>query len=407
MNKQRIIAHLVLAFAILLAGGASFAFAQDEPTSAEIDKVNEQITEKRAQINQLNNRIDEYRDSIKDLQGKQVTLENELGLFENQIAKAELDIATTALEIDTIGLEIEMVNQQISAQELQLTKQKDLLESVIFEMYKADDISSMQIVFGTENFSDVFDHLQYLESTNEKLSGVVKDTIKIKDTLEFSRDDKENKADILKETKEKLRSKRLALEGQMTAQEVLISETSMSEAQFQSLVLELKQEQQYVNQQVAALQRSLEQRLYDMDDIGDSSVMIWPADPSYRGISAYYHDPTYPYRHLFEHSGVDIPAPQGSPLIAAAPGYVAWAKTGRSYGNYVMIVHTNGRATLYAHMSKMYVEADQFVNRGEVIGLSGGMPGTQGAGLSTGPHLHFEVRQDGIPVNPLDYLIAQ
>jgi murein DD-endopeptidase MepM/ murein hydrolase activator NlpD len=69
-----------------------------------------------------------------------------------------------------------------------------------------------------------------------------------------------------------------------------------------------------------------------------------------------------------------------------------------------MIIHANGLATLYAHMSRLDVVQDQYVTRGQVIGLSGGRAGSPGAGFSTGPHLHFEVREDGIPVDPYKYL---
>jgi murein DD-endopeptidase MepM/ murein hydrolase activator NlpD len=121
-------------------------------------------------------------------------------------------------------------------------------------------------------------------------------------------------------------------------------------------------------------------------------------------ISTYFHDPTYPFRKLFEHPGVDLPTPVGTPVKAAAGGYVAFTRTGSQYGNYIMVVHPGGVATIYAHLSKFNVRSDTYVDRGQVIGYSGGRPGDQGAGLSTGPHLHFEVRQDGIPVDPLPFL---
>ena len=88
----------------------------------------------------------------------------------------------------------------------------------------------------------------------------------------------------------------------------------------------------------------------------------------------------------------------GDGCSAAAPGYVAWSRVGRQYGNYVMIIHTNGLATLYAHLSRSFVSADQFVQRGEEIGAVGS------TGLSTGPHLHFEVRKNGIPTDPIPFL---
>jgi len=72
---------------------------------------------------------------------------------------------------------------------------------------------------------------------------------------------------------------------------------------------------------------------------------------------------------------------------------------------YVLIIHTGNLSTLYGHLSQIYITGDQFVNKGDVVGLSGGRPGTVGAGpFVTGPHLHFEVRSNGIPVDPMGYL---
>jgi murein DD-endopeptidase MepM/ murein hydrolase activator NlpD len=102
------------------------------------------------------------------------------------------------------------------------------------------------------------------------------------------------------------------------------------------------------------------------------------------------------------HTGLDIAAPFGAPVIAAAAGQVSLAGwTSGGYGNLIIIDHGNGRQTLYAHLSQINVQPGQWVNRGQSIGRIGS------TGFSTGPHLHFEVRQDGLPRDPLTYLSRQ
>jgi murein DD-endopeptidase MepM/ murein hydrolase activator NlpD len=121
-------------------------------------------------------------------------------------------------------------------------------------------------------------------------------------------------------------------------------------------------------------------------------------NPQIPDIADYFIDPV-PSGHKTQglhgpgHRAVDIGVPVGTSILASASGIVSLAHTGWSggYGNMVIINHPNGTKTLYAHMSKIITYTGAQVNQGDIIGLSGGMPGTPGAGHSTGPHLHFEV----------------
>lgn len=133
-----------------------------------------------------------------------------------------------------------------------------------------------------------------------------------------------------------------------------------------------------------------------------SSQFTWPLANAVLtqgfGPSSFALEPAYgPYRHF--HTGIDLAAPVNSPVVAAADGVVSLV--GRDpwgYGNYVVITHAGGLATLYGHLNAVEVAVNQQVTRAQEIGLEGS------TGLSTGPHLHFEVRSDGTPTDPIPYM---
>jgi murein DD-endopeptidase MepM/ murein hydrolase activator NlpD len=227
----------------------------------------------------------------------------------------------------------------------------------------------------------------------------------IREELEQNKTQRDQKRLALEDQKKRLKKEELQLEAERNFKASLAVETKNKQSEFERVLYELQQQQQGTAEDVAQLESKLKDKLDSIDEaLARGDVLLnWPVDPS-RGITATFHDPTYPFRNLFEHPGTDVRASVGTPVKSAAGGYVAWNKKGRMYGNYTMVVHPGNIATVYAHLSKFTAKPDTYVERGDQIGLSGGRPGDPGAGLSTGPHLHFEVRKNGIPVNPESYL---
>lgn len=135
-----------------------------------------------------------------------------------------------------------------------------------------------------------------------------------------------------------------------------------------------------------------------------SGTYAWPT--SSHTINYYFEDPTYPFHEQFEHNGLDIEAYQGSSVYAAQSGTVVQVVDNHDTSfNYLRIRHEDGTETGYGHLSRIDVTLGQLVAKGEKIGLSGGQPGTIGAGpYTTGSHLHFEVIKNNVYIDPLPFL---
>jgi murein DD-endopeptidase MepM/ murein hydrolase activator NlpD len=279
-----------------------------------------------------------------------------------------------------------------------------MLADVLFAMNATDDHGIVDVVLNISSMGDIFDAAQQLSQVNEAMKSSLEATKLTQRDLEERQIDHENTAAALVAVQQELLQKTAALDSRKRAKEVLASATQDSENEYRTLMSEIRSEQQDIVNQVAQLQDEVQRKLDASGDVllGETAFS-WPVH--HARVTTLFHDPTFPFTHIVgPHAGMDLAVPQGTAIETAAPGYVARVYKGQDYGYYVMIIHANGFATLYAHMSRIDVEVDQYVGRGQVIGLTGGRPGTSGAGFSTGPHLHFEVRLNGIPVNPLAYL---
>lgn len=384
--------------------GESGVVVGDSRVAGTISDLNGQIAEKKAEADKLAKNVATYKKKIADAEAQSATLEGELELLENRVAKAELDIRATDQDISVTADEIQVLQLRVDAIERQLGLNRASLGDILRKLDTYDNDMSLQLLFGSDSFGELFDRLQQLSSVTTDLESALRRAVAEKTAVENDRAAQVGKKTRLSELQgDQLRQKD-QLDKEKRSKELILAQTLRTESTFQGFLSSIHAEQQSVSQQVYSLQAEVERKLASLDNKGQgSSVISWPVAP-YKGLSTEFHDPTYPFRHLFEHPGIDIPIPAGSPVKSSAPGYVAWTKTGTQYGNYVMVIHSDGIATLYAHLSKFSVKQDDYVGRGTTVGLSGGVPGTQGAGLSTGAHLHYEVRLDGIPVDPMKYL---
>lgn len=391
----------------------NFVFSENNEVggnSVEIEQLNKAIEEKKAKIKELEDSISKYKQKISQTQLESKSLANQMSIISNRITKVELDIQASQEKLDSINLEIQLLNLEIQDKEDLIKKQKIILSEMIRTLYYNGDKNYLEIVATYDNFSDFYNELQYLKTVEGNLGENVT-SLKIAQTdLENKKEQGEERKENYESIKTDLLEKKADFNEQKFLKQDLLIKTKSNEATYNTLLGNLNSQYRQIENEISSIEAEVRRKLSEqnkLDNIDpDPTKLSWPTQSRY--VTSYFHDPDYPYRYVFEHSGTDIRAAHGTPVKAAASGYVGTAKycSVSSCYAYVLLIHSNGLATLYGHLSKIIVSSDKFVNRGDVIGYSGGTPGTAGAGpFVTGPHLHFEVRSNGIPVNPLSYLV--
>ncbi len=377
----------------------------DQSMKVQIDSLNSEIDKHQSRIKEIDALVTKYQNKIKEQENKQSSLENELVILENQSKKKEFDIERTKVQLESLGLEIRVLQDQVLNQSNILKRQRSYVADLIRDLHQADSISIFQVLLYEPSLSAFFDRLEEKKRLQDNLFDAMQKVKTKKSDLEAIKQKQDTKKIEIEKQNKILRKEQLALIAEQNFKASLIGETKMKQEELDRVMYELQQQQQSTSQDISDLESTLKDKLDTVDAaLSRGDILLnWPVDAS-KGITATFHDPTYPFRNLFQHPGIDIRASVGTAIHAAAGGYVAWNKKGRLYGNYLMVVHPGNVATVYAHISKFIAKPDTYVQRGDILGLTGGQPGSPGAGLSTGPHLHFEVRQNGIPVNPENFL---
>ncbi len=372
----------------------------------EIKQINQQIQSQKNRLKKIQEKQKIYSNALKKKQAEKASLNNQLAILDNRIAKTELDIEITETEIKKVNLEIEKVNLEIENKEKEIETEKRHIENILRLMNKYDMTSNLEVFLLNDSFSEFLSQIKYLEDINKKIKEKLESLKKLRKKLDKEKIRLSKKQEELATLKTELDEKKKKMESEKNSKVFILEQVRSSEKEYQRLLAQAKKEQQEAAAEIASMEKIVRAKLAKLQgkklDFNDNGF-IWPV-PSHV-ITTYFHDPDYPFRYIFEHPGIDIRAAQGTPIKAAASGYVARAKDAGYGYSYIMIIHGDGLSTVYGHVSKIFVKEDEYVVQGQTIGLSGGLPGTPGAGrLTTGPHLHFEIRKNGIPVDPLEYL---
>ena len=330
---------------------------------------------------------------------------------EDEIAAVELRISDTEVRIADKEIQIEMLDQQ----------NKNNLErfgQIMHAMYITDSDDYLSIIAGSADFYDIFVRSEIMKSVNEQnlnfMHQLQNDIQKLHDDEEKLEEDKQQlKYDkkMLEQQREDLVDEKTALDEKKKyyndlnagywdeyntyAAKIQDLETRQANLQYQKKVTQADREKAQ-----AALEEEIRQAQLraKMNTVYDTGEWAWPVSPAFTLITTHFG---YDSWRGGNHGGIDIgnSGMMGANIYASKGGEVLVAKTtyipGYDYGMYVVIDHGNGYQTLYAHCSAIYVSAGQVVNKGDCIAAVGS------TGWSTGPHLHFEVRKDGVRIDPL------
>lgn len=409
LTKKIAISALCLGCVLFSLNHVKQAASQnDDMLNAEIQQLNTQIQTQKQQLDALANRQKAYSQAISAKQAEKNSLSSQLDILEARLSKAQLEIDSTNLEINKTNLEAKKISLDIIDTNSQIEEQKEHIAKLLRLVYKQTQVSTLEMLLINDSISEFLNQAKYLENANEELRQSLVQLQSDKSRLEKAEANIKTKSQELATLKDALEEQKAKLAYEESEKNQLLDETKSSEQAYQRLLQEAKRQAAQAESEISNLENTIRSKMAQKDkDRLDSSdsTLAWPITG--RTVTSSFHDPEYPFRRIIgEHSGVDLRSKQGNPLYAAADGYVARVKfDGSTAYSYIMIVHNDGLSTVYGHVSGVNVAADQYVTKGQLIGKTGGGPGMPGSGpFSTGSHLHFEVRKNGIPVNPLNYL---
>lgn len=344
-------------------------------------------TDQLNQTNQQKNQVQqELNQSKKDLE----EISAEVNALEQKIYKANAEINQLNAEINETKEEIVKGLEELEQLKKDIEKQNNDLNARLRSMYKNGDVGMLSVIFGSSSMSDVMtnmDMVQRIYNADAELLASIQEQYELVDAQNQK----------LEALKEQLLAQQANVEAKKAALQDDLAEVDAKKQIIQSNTDALAKKYADLTKEADALAETIKV-LQSNNTQYIGGAMCWPSQASTRVTSPF----GWRYLSLLGgknfHTGVDIGAAGGTNILAANSGKVIKAGWNNSYGYMVMIDHGGGIVTLYAHSSKLLVKTGDVVARGQVIALIGS------TGLSTGNHLHFEVRVNGNYKDPLNYI---
>jgi len=376
--------------AVLLIALLAFAAPAAGDNSSEISDLQARIAAANAKEARLTEQISDVTAEIHSLQSK-------VGDVSQQLSVLERDLALHQRRLDHLNELFQLETERLNFLREQYEKALHELNLRMIELYETNDPTLVEVVLESDSFQEALDRIHYLEAIAQQDKRITAAVGDARDDVHRSRErTKKVRARVHAETRV------VAVRTQQqrdVRDELLASQSSLSNSrgkQRAELAATREQKERWIAQAnaLAAADARVRGQLAAVQSgsatIPSAQGLIWP-------VSGPVTSP-YGMRWGRLHAGIDIAAPTGTPIRAAASGTVVLAAWNGGYGNYTCIDHGGGLATCYAHQSAYAVSSGAQVSQGQVIGYVGN------TGHSFGAHLHFEVRISGSPVDPLGYL---
>ena len=403
MEKRRYPMHQTyrrLIALTLCAGLITMAYSTQSEELWQVSYADPSVSSNdQAQIDDLNNQYEELEEQQKEIQAQINAAKSEKDKYLAEKNQLNGQIDNTQAQINVLTDKITLLDNMIAANnasiaglEEEIDKDYEIFRQRARASYMSGDSSTISLLLGADSFSDFLMKAditaRVAENDREIIAGL---EANIAELEKLQQENEANTAD-LNDSKGTLDEKKQQLNGQVTQIQGQIEDIDALQKEYQANKAE-------IDKMMAQVQREINDIYASYESQGEytGGVMTWPV-PGYTGITSYYG---WRFNNTDFHTGIDISGSNiyGRNIVAAADGVVIKAQQtyvqGVGYGRYLLIDHGGNISTLYGHTSQLLVSEGDHVTRGQAIAKVGS------TGWSTGPHLHFEVRENGIAVNPL------